>query len=336
VCDDTPTPYNVGMEKITVTALAREIPTEDAAYRLMESLRWANGVVCPHCGSIAEHYFLTPKATEGRKTRTGSVTPRRLWKCRDCRKQFSVTTGTVMHGSKVSLQIWLFVIFEMCANKNGIAAREIERKYGVASRTAWFMTHRLREAMVRNGRGSLMAGVVVADETWIGGDPANKHRDRVARDDLGNMVHRTEKTPVLSLVDKDTGEVRSRVVPLVNTANLRRVIEHEVDVPHTLFHTDSASCYNEFDWRAAGHKRVDHAVGEYVRGDVSTNKLENYFSQLTRSIDGTFHHVSREHLPRYLAEFDFRYSTCDMTDTQRMAALLGRADGRRLAYKLCR
>ncbi len=105
------------MEKITVTALARKIPAEDAAYLFMESLRWANGVVCPHCGSIAEHYFLTPKATEGRKTRTGSVTPRRLWKCRDCRKQFSVTTGTVMHGSKVSLQIWLFVIFEMCATR---------------------------------------------------------------------------------------------------------------------------------------------------------------------------------------------------------------------------
>jgi len=333
---DTPTPYNVGVEKVTVTALARKIPTEDAAYRFMESLRWANGVVCPHCGSIAEHYFLTPKATEGRKTRTGSVTPRRLWKCRDCRKQFSVTTGTVMHGSKVSLQIWLFVIFEMCANKNGIAAREIERKYGVASRTAWFMTHRLREAMVRNGRGSLMAGVVVSDKTWIGGDPANKHRDKVARDSSGYMVHHTEKTPVLSLVDKDTGEVRSRVVPTVNSANLRKVFEQEVDMPRTVLHTDGASWYNAFAGYVQRHESVDHMAGEYVRRDVSTNRLENYFSQLKRSIDGTFHHVSREHLPRYLAEFDFRYSTCDMTDSQRMSTLLWRADGRRLAYKLCR
>jgi transposase-like protein len=187
--------------------------------------------------------------------------------------------------------------------------------------------------MRRDPVASLFSGVVVADETWIGGDPANKHRDRVARDDLGNMVHRTEKTPVLSLVEKRTGEVRSRVVPRVNTANLRRVIEQEVDVPHTLFHTDSASCYNEFDWRAAGHKRVDHAVGEYVRGDVSTNRLENYFSQLKRSIDGTHHHVSREHLPRYLAEFDFRYSTCDETDPARMARLMSRVAGRRLTYR---
>src|SRR5579863_4232790 len=112
------------MEKITVTSLATRINTEADAYRFMEDLRWANGIACPHCGSLGEHYFLTPKASEGRKTRTGSVTHRRLWKCRDCREQFSVTTGTVMHGSKVSLRIWLFVIFEMCANKNGIAARE--------------------------------------------------------------------------------------------------------------------------------------------------------------------------------------------------------------------
>ena len=102
-------------------------------------------------------------------------------------------------------------------------------------------------------------------------------------------------------------------------------------MPHTLFHTDSASCYNEFDWRAAGHKRVHHAVGEYVRGDVSTNRLENYFSQLKRSIDGTHHHVSREHLPRYLAEFDFSYSTCDMTDTQRMNLLVVRQTDEGLA-----
>jgi transposase-like protein len=320
------------MEKMSLPKIAQRIPDESEAYEFMEELRWHGRPVCPHCGSIGEHYFLTPwKGT--RETSTGKASFRRLWKCRDCREQFSVLTGTIMHGTHVPIRTWVLVIFEMVSSKNGVASREIERKYGLSPKTAWFLLHRIREGMRRDPVASLFSGVVVADETWIGGDPANKHRDRVARDDLGNMVHRTEKTPVLSLVEKRTGEVRSRVVPRVNTANLRRVIEQEVDVPHTLFHTDSASCYNEFDWRAAGHKRVDHAVGEYVRGDVSTNRLENYFSQLKRSIDGTHHHVSREHLPRYLAEFDFRYSTCDETDPARMARLMSRVAGRRLTYR---
>ena len=284
--------------------------------------------MCPHCGHKGANFI---QAREG-SIRAGQ-SARRLWQCKSCRKQFSAMTGSIFHGSKVPLRKWLFVVFEMASNKNGMAAREIERKYGVAPKTAWFMAHRIREAMKTKAPTRLFTGTVVSDETWIGGDPANKHHDKVARDEQGNMVHHTEKTPVLSLVDKQTGEVRSRVVPRVNTANLRRVIEQEVDVPHAVFHTDSASCYNEFDWRAAGHKRVDHAIGEYVRGDVSTNRLENYFSQLKRSIDGTHHHVSREHLPRYLAELDFRYSTCDMTDSQRMGLLVDRSEGRRLTYK---
>jgi transposase-like protein len=141
----------------------------------MESMRWPNGPICPHCGSVEKHYFLTPKSGTTRKTRTGSETQRRVWKCKTCRKQFSVTTGTVFHGSRVPLQTWLMVVFEMCANKNGIAAREIERKYGVAPKTAWFMTQRLREAMQTRAPEKLLSGTVVADETWIGGEPKNRH-----------------------------------------------------------------------------------------------------------------------------------------------------------------
>ncbi|HXZ83716.1 MAG TPA: IS1595 family transposase, partial [Acidimicrobiales bacterium] len=322
------------MAKITVTELAKLIPTEAAAYEYMESLRWPTGPVCPHCGVIGGHYYLKPNSglatDEGdaaRKTRTGSLSARRVWKCKDCRKQFSVITGTVFHGSKVSLRTWIFVCFEMCANKNGLAAREIERKYGLPPATAWYVAHRVREAMMRRRPEALLSGVVVSDETWIGGNPANKHRGKVPRDGLGNMIHHTEKTPVLSLVEKDTGEVRSQVLPTVNSKNLRKVFEQEVDMPRTVLHTDGATCYDAFDWRVRRHESVNHEAGEYVRGDVSTNRLENYFSQLKRSIDGTFHHVSREHLPRYLAEFDFRYSTCDLSDTARLNRLLERVGG---------
>jgi transposase-like protein len=157
------------MEKVTISNMARAIPTDYDAYEYMETLRWSNGeIVCPHCGVVGSHYYLTPADGMSRATTRGTLSQRRVWKCKDCRKQFSVTTGTVFHGSKVSLRIWLFVFFEMCANKNGIAAREITRKYGVAPKTAWFMTQRIREAMANDDSGKL-SGNIVMDETYIGG-----------------------------------------------------------------------------------------------------------------------------------------------------------------------
>ena len=172
----------MGMEKITITKLAQRITDDVSAYVYMESLRWPNGPVCPHCGN-EKAYYLKPKNEVSRATRTGAPSQRRVWKCAKCRKQFSVTTGTIFHGSKVSLQTWLFVFFEMCANKNGLAAREVARKYGVAPKTAWFMTQRIREAMINRAPGALV-GTIVADETWVGGDPERmnaKQRERNER-----------------------------------------------------------------------------------------------------------------------------------------------------------
>jgi transposase-like protein len=318
--------------KTTVMTLAKTIKSEGDAYLYMESLRWPEGPVCPHCQSRAEHYFLTPKTGTGaRKTRTGSMSERRVWKCKSCRKQFSVITGTVFHGTKVPLHTWLMVVFEMCANKNGIAAREIARKYGVAPRTAWFMTNRLREAMKNLAPERLISGTVVADETFIGPTPSNQHGYKRIPGGQGQM--RADKVAVVSLVDKESGEVRSRVVPNVTGENLRQVMEDNVSMPDTVLHTDYEWSYEHFGHRFAEHHRVNHAAREWVRGDVSTNQAENYFSQLKRSLDGTHHHVSRKHLPRYLAEFDYRYSTRELTDTERMQRLIGRVGGRRLLYK---
>ncbi len=323
------------MEKLTMSALTKMLRTEADAYRFLESKRWPDGPVCPHCGVIGGHYYLAPKqnlttaeGVEARKTRTGSVTGRRLWKCKDCRKQFSVTTKTVMHGSKVDLRIWVFVIFEMCANRNGIAAREIERRYGVASRTAWFMTQRIRAAMDQHLSGPF-EGVVVADETWIGGEPRNRH----AKDRYG-VQGKTDKTPVLSLINARTGEVRSAVVPDVSRKNLRDAMLHEMVMGDVVLHTDGSRVYRSLEGELAGHESVDHRAGEYVRGDVSTNLAENFFSQLKRSIDGTHHHVSREHLHRYLGEFDFRHTTHRESDTWRMGLLMGMLGGKRLTYKI--
>ena len=324
------------MSKTTVMTLARQIKSEADAYAYMERLRWPDGPVCPHCASRERHYFLTPKTkdadnVDARKTSRGTMSQRRVWKCKTCRKQFSVTTGTVFHGTKVPLHTWLMVVFEMCANKNGIAAREIERKYGVAPKTAWFMTHRLREAMTSLVPERLISGVVVADETFIGPTPRYQHGYKPVKGGQGTM--RADKTTVVSLIEKDSGEVRSRVVPNVTGENLKRVIEANVSMQHAILHTDSEKAYNHVAHRFSEHHTVNHAEREYVRGDVTTNQAENYFSQLKRSLDGTHHHVSVKHLPRYLAEFDFRYSTRELSDTERMQRLIGRTGGKRLSYR---
>jgi transposase-like protein len=217
----------------------------------------------------------------------------------------------------------------MCANKNGIAAREIARKYGVAPKTAWFMTNRLREAMKRRAPDALMTGTVVVDETWIGGKPKNRHGHKYGKGGQGQ----TTKTAVVTLIDRSTGEARSRAIPNVTGKTLRKVIAENVEMGATTLFTDSAHAYTTFAGELADHRVVDHYAGEYVAADgASTNVAENYFSQLKRSLDGTHHHVSKAHLSRYLTEFDFRYSTCYMDDTERMARLMRQTGGRRLRY----
>jgi transposase-like protein len=314
---------------LSITKLADQVRTEADAYKFLEDLRWGDRPVCPHCGSVRPPYFLTPKNGESRKTRTGTTSQRRVWKCADCRKQFSVLTGTIFHGTKIPVRTWLFVVFEMCSSKNGVAAREIERKYDLSAKSAWFMLHRIREAMRRDPLAGLLSGRVVADETWIGGKPSNRHGHRKGKGGQG----KTTKVPVLALVSRETGEVHSRVVADVRGGNLRRVIGEYVDAPNTHLHTDRAGAYPVIASDFASHSVVDHKAGEYVRGDVSTNQAENFFSQLKRSIDGTHHHVSREHLDRYLAEFGLRYSTRKASDTDRMAMLAGKVGGRRLTYR---
>ena len=185
-------------------AIASKIPTEADAYKLLEEWRWHGTPVCPHCGSINDHYFLTPRDGVA-KTNRGTETQRRQWKCRDCRQKFSVLTGTIMHGTHIPIRTWVLVIYELCSSKNGIAAREIERRYKLSPKSAWFMLHRIREAMA-HGASDLFSGVVVADETWVGGEPKNRHANRR----VGSKQGLTDKTPVVTLVHVETGEVRSR------------------------------------------------------------------------------------------------------------------------------
>jgi len=318
---------------LTVLQIADRLGNEADAYRFMEQLRWGDGdPTCPHCDNIGAS-FIQPANGVSRKTRTGANSERRVWRCFTCRKQFSVITGTVFHGTKVTLRTWILVIFEMCASKNGVAAREIERKYGVCSRTAWFMMHRIREAMKRDEVVEMFTGTVVADETFIGGKPKNRHQQGRTRPGSNRGRRPEDKTVVLSLVNKDTGEVRSRVIPTVTGESLREAITEQVDLAASHLQTDAQNAYRPLGHEFLSHEWVSHERHEYVRGDVTTNPAEGYFSQLKRSVDGTHHHVSPEHLPRYLAEFDYRYSTRKLSDTARLNALMGQVGGKRLTYK---
>jgi hypothetical protein len=315
------------MSESNILRIAERIPDEAAAYEYLEELRWGGSPVCPHCGNEGRCYFLNPQNGKSRKTRTGAATQRRLWKCGACRKQFSVLTDTIMHGTKIPLRTWVFVIFEMCASKNGVSAREIERKYGLCPRSAWFLTQRIREAMKDNGLG-MFVGTIVADETWYGGKPGNRHANK-----RPGKKGVTDKTPVLSLVNVTTGQVRSKVIPDVTAATLRKAIAERVNMADSVLHTDKGLWYRALGREFMAHEQVDHDAGEYVRDGVSTNPAEGFFAQLKRSIDGTHHRVSVEHLDRYLAEFDYRYSTRKVKDSIRVDDLLSRVAGRRLAYK---
>jgi hypothetical protein len=237
----------------------------------------------------------------------------------------------VFHGSKVSLRIWLFVFFEMCANKNGIAAREIARKYDVAPKTAWFMTQRIREAMANDSSGKL-TGNIIMDETYIGGKPENWHANDPRRAKSGYSSAR--KTAAIALISEETGEIRTKAVTNVTGTVIQVMVRENVNTGETVLHSDSAPLYRTIAKELKAHHVVNRLAGQYVTElSNGTNKAENFFSQLKRSIDGTHHCISQIHLQRYLTEFAFRLSTHGLTDTDRMVKLMGQVQGVRLSYK---
>jgi transposase-like protein len=314
--------------KTTIASLSREIISEADAYLYLENLRWHGEARCPKCDSTDVHY-IAPENGVSRTTAGGSQSERRVWRCRPCRKQFSALTGTMMHSTKIPVRTWVMVIFEMCSSKNGVAAREIERKYGLCPRTAWHMLHRIREAMSHDS-GNLFDGNVVVDEAYIGGNPEFMHADKRH----GRAGAGTDKTPVVTIIDAESRKARSTVVPWVDSASLGDVIRHNVDMATTVLHTDSHRGYIPVGRAMAGHFAVDHKAGIYGTDKTNgTNLCENYFAQLKRGLKGTHIHVDPKHLHRYLGEFDYRFSTCDMSDTERMADL-GKRLGGRLSYEM--
>lgn len=309
------------MTALSWSQLGQHFVDEDKAREYMEFLRWGNaGPACPHCGG-AEPYRLTPKP--GSKTRKG------LLKCRVCRKQFTVTVGTVFEDSHIKLTLWVQGIYLIGASKKGISAHQLHRMLGCTYRSAWFMAHRLRYAMSAEPMAAKLAGVVEVDEGYIGG----KRKGGKGR----TPADGGRKAAVAVLVERD-GKVRAMPMERIDGATMERAIREHVE-PGSKLMTDETAIYSSIrvkgQQRIAGMERqtVNHTAGEFVRGDVYTNTAEGFISLLKRGIVGTFHHVGKGHLGKYVSEFEFRYNARKVADKDRPGLIVTGGEGKRLTYK---
>jgi transposase-like protein len=295
----------------------------DKAREWLEARLWKEGPICPHCGVVDQATQL-----KGKAHRPG------VYQCNACRDQFTVTVGTLYERSKIPLNKWLAATHLMMASKKGISANQIGRMLGVSKKSAWFLCHRIRESL-RETRPDLIGGegkTVEADETYVGGKEKNKHRSKRSAKNIGGVG----KEAVFSLVERG-GKVRSRHVNDISAKNLRPILEEQLaDASQTKLMTDGEGQYRLLADMFASHGVVNHSIGEYVRGDVHTNTIEGYFSILKRGIIGTYHHVSGQHLKRYLAEFDFRYNSrtaLGVSDNERFEMSIPGIVGKRLTYR---
>lgn len=296
---------------------------EEAAYAFVEARIWPQGPVCPHCGSCERISKMG-----GKSTRIGT------YKCYECRKPFTVKVGTIFESSHIPLRLWLQAIFLISSSKKGISSNQLHRTLGITLKSAWFMSHRIREAM-RSGDMSPFGsdgGAVEVDETFIGRDFTKKPK--------GEKKGRgyDHKNKILSLVDRTTGQARSVVVDNLKTSTLMPILQANISREARIM-TDEAGQYKNVGKHFADHGFTRHGQGEYVSKidpTIHTNTIEGYFSIFKRGMKGVYQHCGQNHLNRYLAEFDFRYNNraaLGLDDVQRANNLLSGVVGKRLTYE---
>jgi transposase-like protein len=307
--------------KLSKSAIIDQIPLacsdELAAVEFFEERRWKGTPCCVHCGSVDVHKMVDSK--------TGQRNKRYLWRCHDCKKQYTVRIGAVYEESRLPMRHWAYAFWRAATSKKGVAALEIQRHCQITYRSALFLLNRIRFAMAPDTDNSKLTGTVECDETYVGGKPrpgTGKHK----------RGRGTKKTPVFAAVERN-GRIRRQVVADVSGATLKDAIREMVDQNARIM-TDDFPAYNgigkEF---AGGHEAVCHSTREYVRGDIHTNTAESSFALLKRGLMGIYHSVSKEYLHRYLWQFDFVWNTRNMNDGERTVAAIRCAEGKRLMYK---
>jgi len=295
---------------------------EQAAFDRLESIVWLDGPICPHCGATDRINKL-----EGVKDKKGQVRIG-LWKCYNCRKQFTVRVGTLFERSHVPLHKWFQAVFLMCSSKKGISSHQLHRTLEVTYKTAWFMSHRIREAMAMphdkplGGKGK----VVEVDETYI--TPLKPSKKQM-KDKKYNMPH--PHRIVLSLVERG-GKTRSFHIQRANMAGVMPFMLQHIDSRSTIY-TDESPIYSKVRYYFYDHGKVSHRQREYVKGDINTQSTEGFFSIFKRGFRGIYQHCAEKHLHRYLAEFDFRYSHRKIEDQERTDLALQGISGKRLTYR---
>jgi transposase-like protein len=295
-----------------------QFQSEEAAYAFVENRLWPDGPVCPHCGNKEKIGKLNGKAT-----RIG------LYKCYVCLKQFTVKIGTIFEDSHLPLRLWLQAIYHVCASKKGVSSNQLHRTLGITLKSAWFMSHRIREAM-RNGNLSPFGGnggTVESDETFLWNDPEKPVKRGYAH-----------KNKILSLVDRESGEARSMVIDDVTAKTIVPILKENIAREARVM-TDDAGQYRFLGEEFADHGTVAHSLGEYVSladPSIHTNTVEGFFSIFKRGMKGVYQHCAKKHMHRYLAEFDFRYSNRvakGIDDSDRAKKLLDGVVGKRLTYE---
>jgi transposase-like protein len=311
---------------LTLMTVMSRFSTEGSSLAYFESVRWPDGPVCPHCGNEdgKRIYRCTPNATA--KIRLG------LRKCAECRETFTVRAGTVMEDSHIPLNKWLIAFYMMCASKTQMSALQLQRQIEIGSySTALFLCHRIRFALMDIFPADKLTGTVEADETYIGGQVKVKGKGKGK-----GRAYVKNKVPVVSLVERG-GRVRSRVMDKVTGKAITQLLKEQVETNAHL-NTDESPLYTSAGSGFAAHDTVNHGSEEYALVDTSgrlatTNTVEGFFGNSNRSVDGTQHHISRQHTNLYLAELDHKYNTRKMSDGDRTIVGIQRMEGKRLMLR---